>query len=144
MHRFCELLRHVMKICSMHQDRPFVWKVHWKHLAWTYKLEWEGYQGITRARRPVLSKLMEVQTWWLLEFQPGGERLNKRTEHSASTSFWEKMPLQPSPRCEMTQFLPICSWHLSGYCPSAGAHTSPLRGMSTLQQPSILLIHNLC
>lgn len=67
MRRFCELLRDVMKICSMHQDRPFVWKVHWKHLAWTHKLEWEGYQGITRARRPVLSKLMEVQTWWLLE-----------------------------------------------------------------------------
>ena len=45
----------------MIQDRPFLWKSHWKKFGWAQKLDRMGSQGITRDEQIVLTRLMKTQ-----------------------------------------------------------------------------------
>lgn len=74
----------------MSQDRPFVWRSHWKCHGWAHHLDEVGSQGITSAGLTVLTRLMETQTWWLpVSAHQEVGRLNKETMDSASTSVWD-------------------------------------------------------
>ena len=71
----------------MSQDKPFVWKSHWKQLRWARKLGRAGSQGIPRAGQTV-RQVDEVSDMapccWLCASVGGG--LRKGTVASASTS----------------------------------------------------------
>lgn len=58
---------------------------------WTHRLGGERSQVITRAGQIELARLMETQVW----------------RPPASASVWRKPPLQPSPRSQTTQSLPV-------------------------------------
>lgn len=91
-------------------------EIHWK---WG----WVESQGITKAGRTVLAKLMETQAWHLpahLGWVRGG--LNKVKMASASTFVWEKAAHPALALSQTIQFLPRSPWHFSRCCPSAEAH----------------------
>ena len=58
-------LRDFRKIWSRGQDRPFLWKNHWKPHGWVQKFCGVGSYGITRAGQAVWARGMESQTWSL-------------------------------------------------------------------------------
>ena len=108
----------------MGQDKPLVWKSHWKQLGWAWKLGGAGLLGISSVEPTVWTRLMESQIWCM---PPGSVALwgegvaQKRTVASASTPVWEKAALQLLPWCWIIQFLPVYLWCLSVCCPWAGA-----------------------
>ena len=69
----------------MEQDKPFVWKSHWKQLGLAQDLDAIGPQGITRVRQTVRARLMVSLIRCLpTGFLRGG--LNEGTMASASIS----------------------------------------------------------
>ena len=55
------LLRDFRKVWGMSQDRPFVWKYHWKQLGWAHKLGGVGSQEVTRAGQKVIADLWRLR-----------------------------------------------------------------------------------
>ena len=68
----------------MSQDRPFLWKSHWKQFQWDYKLGRVKPQGTARAELTALVRLMETQIWCLPTSFVGG-RFREGTMASSST-----------------------------------------------------------
>ena len=91
----------------MNQGRLFVWENQWKHLGWACKLGGAVSQEITWVGQTVLARLMETQIWQLPV--PAVRRLSKGTMASASTSVWDKLPLQGTALKPDNQFLPSMS-----------------------------------
>ena len=113
------VLKEFRKIWSMIQDKPIMWKSHWKQLGWAWKLGWAGPQGITRVGQIVWGRLMESQIWCPPAVSMRGG-LRKGTTISASTSVWEKAAPQLSAWCWTIQLLPpllsLMSFNLPPFC----------------------------
>ena len=61
----CEILSIFRKVHNINKVRLFEWESHWKWLQWSHKLGGMRSQGISRAGKTVLARLMETQMWHL-------------------------------------------------------------------------------
>ena len=121
--RVCEPLRDFRKVYNMNQDRPFVWKSHWKCLGWTHKLGGSGTQGITRVGQTSISHV-NGRLWYGVPL-PAPWREDSVQEQwllPALLSGW-KLPLYPLPQKQTVQFLLVCFWCFSSCHFSAGAQS---------------------
>ena len=132
-------LRDFREVWSTNQDRPFIWKSHWKQLGWAHKLV--GQANILWA------------SWQKLR---GGTHLLALWEDASEEEQWplptllsgRKLPLQLSLWHQTLRFLPVCPWCLLGCCPSAGTQREwvwvspfpgPLRGTTWDSRSSLSL-----
>ena len=112
----------------MVQDRPFVWKSHWKQLGWAWKLGWVGPQGILRETLAVVCGEQCEPGWWSLRYGTcllalWGRAQKRKNGLCQHFSLRESCSCRHSPWCWAVKFLPACLWCLSSCCPSAGAQT---------------------
>ena len=94
---------------------------------------------------------METPIWCDCTMALCGVGLRKGTMSTVCNSMWKKAVPQNSLCCQTLQFLPICHWCPSRYCPSAGAqrewiwlspYEAPPRGdawnpVSSINQPTL-------
>ena len=123
------------KVWSIRQDRPVMWKSHWKWLEWFCKLGGAGSQGITRVGKTVSARygIYLLALWGKSDFR-------KETMACDSTSVWQKAALPALTLMPDNSVPPLCRWFFSGCCPSPGAQrewisislcAGPLRGTAS-------------
>ena len=81
------------KVWSMMQDRPFLWKSHWKQFIWAHKLDGVGSQEIIKVRQKC------DPGWWTLRY---GAHL---------PVLWEKSQKRNNGLCQHFHVVESCAPH---------------------------------
>ena len=146
----------------MNQDRPSIWKNHWKQLGWAYRSSKEGVSGNHQGRANTVSQVDgDSDMASACQLFVGRQGVSQKRNNGFCQHFvWQKAalhslrPLSPAlplipdnfvfPSMSlMLSKLPQC-WNSEGVSQSKSVHGPYKRNCLGHQKPSISFSHNPC